>query len=57
MVTGTELESAINAWIASFDDLDANDADARALVSALEAAELTGEARGLADDIHCTGIS
>ena len=51
MVTGTELESAINAWIASFDDLDANDADARALVSALEAAELTGEARGLADDI------
>ena len=51
MVPGTEVETAINAWLASFDDLDANDADARALVSALEKADLSGDAKALAEDI------
>ena len=51
MVAGTEVETAANAWLASFDDLDANDADARALVAALESAELTGEAAALKDAI------
>ena len=51
LVAGTELETAVNAWLASFDDLDANDADARALAAALESAQLTGEARDLADAI------
>lgn len=51
MVSGTEVATAINAWMASFDDLDANDADTRALVTALENAELTGEAKKLAEEI------
>ncbi|WP_040655527.1 pyruvate:ferredoxin (flavodoxin) oxidoreductase [Oscillibacter sp. 1-3] len=51
LVPGTEVETAIHAWLESFDDLDANDRDARILTDALEAAELTGEARTLADDI------
>ncbi len=48
---GAEVEAAVGAWLASFDDLDANDADARALVSALERAELSGRAKTLAEDI------
>lgn len=51
MVSGTEVEAAVNAWLSSFDDLDANDADARALVAALEKAKLTGEAGRLAEAI------
>ncbi len=51
MVSGTEVETAVNAWLSSFDDLDANDADARALVAALEKAKLTGEAGRLAEAI------
>ncbi|SFP30103.1 pyruvate-ferredoxin/flavodoxin oxidoreductase [Oscillibacter sp. PC13] len=51
LVAGTELEGAINAWLETFEDLDKNDADARALVAALEKAELTGEAKELADQI------
>ena len=51
LVPGTEVETAFHAWLESFDDLDANDRDARILADALEAAELTGEARTLADDI------
>ena len=48
---GAEVEAAVGTWLASFDDLDANDADARALVSALERAELSGRAKTLAEDI------
>ena len=51
MVSGTEVEAAVNAWLSSFDDLDANDADARALVAALKKANLTGEAGRLAEAI------
>ena len=51
MVSGTEVEAAVNAWLSSFDDLDANDAGARALVAALEKAKLTGEAGRLAEAI------
>ncbi len=51
MVSGTEEETAVNAWLSSFDDLDANDAGARALVAALEKAKLTGEAGRLAEAI------
>lgn len=51
LVPGTEAETAIRAWLASFDDLDTNDADARVLVSALEAAELSGQAKDLAEDL------
>ena len=51
LVPGTELETAINAWLSSFDDLDANDADARKLTAALESASLTGEAAELAEKI------
>ncbi len=51
LVGGTELETAINNWLATFDDLDANDPASRALVAALESAQLTGEAKDLADAI------
>ena len=51
MVSGTEVETAVNAWLSSFDDLDANDAGARALVAALKKAKLTGEAGRLAEAI------
>ena len=51
LVSGTELEGAIHAWLASFDNLDANDADARKLTAALESASLTGEAAELAEKI------
>ena len=51
MVDGTEIAAAIDAWLASFDNLETNDADSRALVAALEKAELTGEAKALADEI------
>ena len=51
LVPGTELEGAIHAWLASFDDLDANDADARKLTAALESASLTGEAAELAEKL------
>ena len=51
MVDGTEVAAAIDAWLASFDNLETNDADSRALVAALEKAELTGEAKALADEI------
>ena len=51
LVPGTELETAINAWLSSFDDLDANDADARKLTAALESASLTGEAAKLAEKL------
>ncbi len=51
MVSGTEVEAAVNAWLSSLDDLDANDADARALVAALKKANLTGEAGRLAEAI------
>jgi len=51
LVPGTEVAKAIEAWLASFEDLDTNDTDARALVAALEKAELTGEAKELADAI------
>ena len=44
LVPGSEIEKAANAWMASYEDLDTNDADARALVAAVEAAELSGEA-------------
>ncbi len=46
-----ELKTAINAWLASFDDLDTNDADARALVAVLEKMEFTGEAKTTAENI------
>ena len=51
MVDGTEIAAAIDAWLASFDNLETNDADSRALVAALEKAELTGQAKALADEI------
>ena len=51
LVSGTELEGAINTWLASFDDLDANFDDTKALVKALEQASLSGEAKALADEI------
>ena len=51
MVSGTEVETAVNAWLNSFDDLDTNDKDARALAAALEKAALTGAAKALAEDI------
>lgn len=51
LVAGTELAGAIQAWLASFEDLDTNDTDARVLVAALKQAELSGEARELADNI------
>ena len=51
LVPGTELETAINAWLSSFDDLDANDADARKLTAALESASLTGEAAELVEKL------
>ena len=51
LVPGTELETAIHAWLSSFDDLDANDADARKLTAALESASLTGEAAELAEKL------
>ena len=51
LVPGTELEGAIHAWLSSFDDLDANDADARKLTAALESASLTGEAAELAEKL------
>ncbi len=51
MVDGTEIAAAIDAWLASVDNLETNDADSRALVAALEKAELTGEAKALADEI------
>ncbi|MBE6990558.1 MAG: pyruvate:ferredoxin (flavodoxin) oxidoreductase, partial [Ruminococcaceae bacterium] len=51
LVAGTEVETAANAWLDTFDDLDANDGATRALVAALESADLTGEARELADAI------
>lgn len=51
LVAGTELVGAIQAWLASFEDLDTNDTDARVLVAALKQAELSGEARELADNI------
>ena len=41
---GEALEKAIDAYIATYDDLEANDAPTRALVRALEEAELEGEA-------------
>ncbi|WP_312611302.1 pyruvate:ferredoxin (flavodoxin) oxidoreductase [Oscillibacter sp.] len=51
LVSGSELETACKAWLASFDDLDTNDADARALSLALERAELSGAAKALAGEI------
>ena len=51
MVADTEIETAIKKWLATFDDLDTNDADARALVAVLEKEVLTGEAKALADEI------
>ncbi|WP_312940256.1 pyruvate:ferredoxin (flavodoxin) oxidoreductase [Oscillibacter sp.] len=51
LVSGSELEAACKTWLASFEDLDTNDADARALVLALEGAELSGEAKTLAEEI------
>jgi pyruvate-ferredoxin/flavodoxin oxidoreductase len=51
LTPGAAVEAAIHAWLNTFDDLDANDADARALVSALERATLSGEAKALADEI------
>ena len=46
LVPGTELETAIHAWLSSFDDLDA-----RKLTAALESASLTGEAAELAEKL------
>ena len=51
LAADTEIEAAIKKWMATFDDLEANDADARELVAALERAALTGEAKALADEI------
>ena len=48
---GTEIETAINTWLASFDDLDKNDADTRALVTALEKSQLTGAAKEIATEV------
>lgn len=46
-----ELKVAIKAWLKSFEDLDQNDRDARALIAALEKAELTGKAKTAAENI------
>ncbi|WP_312636129.1 pyruvate:ferredoxin (flavodoxin) oxidoreductase [Oscillibacter sp.] len=51
LVSGSELETACKTWLASFEDLDTNDVDARALTAALERAELSGEAKTLAEEI------
>jgi len=51
LVQGTELESAINAWLETFDDLDANDQATRQLVAALETEKLTGKAQELAAEL------
>ena len=47
LVAGSDVEAAAKTWLDSFEDLDKNDADARALVAALESASLTGEAETL----------
>ena len=51
LVPGTEVEATIKQWLSTFEDLDANDGDTRALVAALESAKLSGEAKALADEI------
>ena len=51
LIESEELKTAINAWLESFEDLDWNDHDARALIAALEKAELTGEANTVAENI------
>ena len=50
-LVGSEVKAAINAWLESFDDLDANDADTRALVAVLENGDFAGEAKELVDAI------
>ncbi|MGI6204109.1 MAG: pyruvate:ferredoxin (flavodoxin) oxidoreductase [Anaerovoracaceae bacterium] len=50
LVGGSGLASAIQTWLDSFDDLDKNDEDSKALVKALEKADdLSGEAKSLRD--------
>ena len=51
LVPGTVLETALKAWLESFEDFEKSDADSAALVETLRAAELTGEAKKLADEI------
>ena len=46
-----ELKGAIQAWLASFDDLDTNDGDARALVSVVEKMTFSGEAKTVAENL------
>ena len=48
---GETLTAAIDAYLASFDDLETNDAMTRALVAALKQAKLSGEAAELAEAI------
>ena len=51
LVAGTEIEAAINQWYETYEDLDASAVATKALVAALEAAKLDGEAATLAADI------
>ena len=50
-VSGTALETAIQNWLESFDDLDQSDVDSAALVAELEKASLTGRAAELVREI------
>ena len=52
LTDGTELADDIRAWLASFDDLDANDADARRLTAALNAVQLEGPGAELVEKLR-----
>ncbi len=49
LVPASDLKTSICAWLDSFDDLDQNSLDARRLVAALQQADLTGQAKELAN--------
>lgn len=51
LTVGTPVAAAAGAWLASFEDLEQNDADARVLTAALEQSGLTGAAGELVQDI------
>jgi pyruvate-ferredoxin/flavodoxin oxidoreductase len=51
LAAGTKLAAAIQAWLDTFEDLEANDKPTRTLVAALEAATLSGRAGELAGEL------
>ena len=51
LTDSAEVKTAIETWLSSFENLDKNDGDARALVTVLEKTAFTGEAKTAAGNI------